>query len=119
MGQLGNGNNRPGELGNTGQIILTRCDSGTCDCLAEEENKKKIIIAAAAPPTTAKPATSPFSRTRGSGSLVSIRRTPTRNKYQPAEKSQISQESLQTRYSRTEIQIWQRTLLKCLINYLL
>lgn len=40
MGQLGTGENRPNERGNTGQLILTTCDQGECDCAAEKQKKK-------------------------------------------------------------------------------
>jgi len=39
MGQLSGSNNRPGQQGDTGQIVLNICDSGSCDC--EEEERKK------------------------------------------------------------------------------
>ncbi|TRY71004.1 hypothetical protein TCAL_17341 [Tigriopus californicus] len=39
MGQLSGDENRPHELGNTGQIVLNTCNSGACDC--EEEERKK------------------------------------------------------------------------------
>ena len=53
MGQLGGGDSRPGQLGNTGQIVLNKCDSGSCDCAEEDRKKKekeKPVVA-----TTAKP----------------------------------------------------------------
>ncbi len=37
MGQLDGNENRPGQLGDTGQIVLNRCDSGNCDCIKIEE----------------------------------------------------------------------------------
>lgn len=41
MGQLSGDESRPGQLGNTGQIVLTTCDSGECDCEAEEKKKEE------------------------------------------------------------------------------
>ena len=52
MNQLAGNSNRPHELGNTGQIVLTKCDMGKCDCnqvLVESENQDK--------PTTKRPTT--------------------------------------------------------------
>lgn len=40
MGQL-DGGNRPGQLGNTGQLVLNQCDAGGCDCAAIEAEKNK------------------------------------------------------------------------------
>ena len=43
MGQVSGKDARPGELGNTGIIVLTKCDQGKCDCpkvLAEADEKK-------------------------------------------------------------------------------
>ena len=42
MQQLAGGENRPGQLGDTGIIVLTKCDMGKCDCnnvLAAEKAK--------------------------------------------------------------------------------
>lgn len=113
MGQL-NGNNRPGQLGDTGQIVLNKCDSGGCDCAAleeEEKNKKAASAAAKAPPTTtARPSATAFTRTRGSSlaSLISRRkpialrgRTP-----ETSQKSPLTLQSLQSsskRFSRPRV----------------
>jgi len=40
MGQL-DGGNRPGQLGNTGQLVLNQCDAGSCDCDALEAEKNR------------------------------------------------------------------------------
>ncbi len=58
MGQLSGGsNNRPGQLGNTGQIVLNVCDDDGCDC--EEIERKKTSTTTT---TTTTPAPAPFRR---------------------------------------------------------
>ena len=43
MQQLAGNENRPGQLGDTGQIVLTKCDMGDCDCnLPDEKEEEKL-----------------------------------------------------------------------------
>eukprot|EP00095_Tigriopus_kingsejongensis_P004411 maker-scaffold1892_size25411-snap-gene-0.5 protein:Tk04411 transcript:maker-scaffold1892_size25411-snap-gene-0.5-mRNA-1 annotation:"bacterial regulatory helix-turn-helix family protein" len=58
--------NRPHQLGNTGQIVLNTCSAGPCDCLAEEQ--KKLDAA-----TTTTTATPPATREIEAGSPSSSR----------------------------------------------
>ena len=52
MKQLVGNGVRPGELGNTGIIVLTKCDMGVCDCnqatvYIYQDNKLLAPVAAA------------------------------------------------------------------------
>ena len=86
------------------QIVLNKCDSGGCDCVAleEEERNKKAAAAAALTSTTARPAPSPqdarFKRTRGNSlaSLIS-RRKPIPNRTKSVQQSPATLQSLQTK----------------------
>ncbi len=103
MGQLGSGNNRPGELGNTGQIVLNECDSGGCDCAAEEKAKKAAAAAskaaaAAAAATTARPSATAFTRTRTS--LTNFRRNPLRTRHRGLSTSQKKEQAAQKTQNR-------------------
>ena len=44
MKQLSGHENRPGQLGNTGQIVLNTCDEGECDCAEVAESQKESRI---------------------------------------------------------------------------
>ena len=44
MKQLAGHENRPGQLGNTGQIVLNFCDEGECDCAEVAETQKESRI---------------------------------------------------------------------------
>lgn len=51
MQQLAGNENRPGQLGDTGQIVLTKCEQGDCDCnqlLKDEkaEKDRKVVVQA-------------------------------------------------------------------------
>ena len=39
MEQLAGNGNRPGQLGNTGIIVLTLCEMGDCDCNSKDSKK--------------------------------------------------------------------------------
>ena len=39
MEQLAGNDNRPRELGNTGIIVLTKCEMGECDCNSKDSKK--------------------------------------------------------------------------------
>ena len=41
MQQLAGNENRPNQLGDTGQIVLTKCDMGECDCNQAQKPKDK------------------------------------------------------------------------------
>ena len=58
MGQVDGSSSRPGELGNTGVIVLNVCDEGKCDCrailaekAAEKEAKKQAVTTKATTPS--------------------------------------------------------------------
>ena len=62
MGQLAGNENRPHQLGDTGQIVLTKCDQGNCDCdqvLQEEKStrntQRKVNSAAKKKPSVQTP----------------------------------------------------------------
>ncbi len=81
MGQLSGNDNRPGQLGNTGQIVLNTCDSGGCDC--DEEIRKKTSTTTTTTTTAAPPPRPPrkklINRIRGRyspQSLLTRRREP-------------------------------------------
>ena len=76
MGQLAGNENRPHQLGDTGQIVLTKCDQGNCDCdqvLQEEKStrntQRKVNSAAKKKPSVQTP-----TRLSSSSSLAKIRR---------------------------------------------
>lgn len=110
MGQL-NGNNRPGQLGDTGQIVLNKCDSGECDCVALAEEKAAKAAAVTTTTTTATPPDARFKRTRGNSlaSLISRRKPiPMRSRTAEAlENSPATLQSLQSsangRFSRPRV----------------
>lgn len=107
MGQI-DGNNRPGQLGDTGQIVLNKCDSGGCDCVALEEEEKRKKAEAAAPKTTTRspPQENRFKRQRGNSlaSLIS-RRKPIPKRNRSPEQSPATLQSLQSsnRFSRPRV----------------
>ena len=89
------------------QIVLNKCDSGDCDCVAleeEEKNRKKAAAAAAAAPakTTARPPPETrFKRTRGNSLAALIsRRKPIPKRNRTPEALQQSPATLQSLQSR-------------------
>ena len=59
MQQLAGNENRPGQLGDTGIIVLKECDMGECDCIEvlKEEKKKKEIKTTESPSKLRRPVT--------------------------------------------------------------
>merc|ERR1712223_2261819 len=81
MGQVSGKDARPGELGNTGIIVLTKCDQGKCDCpkvLAEADEKKAQKLRDKTS-TTPSPSRTKSSRTSNRGSSSSRFRPIIRN----------------------------------------
>jgi len=81
MGQVSGSDARPGEQGNTGIIILTKCDQGKCDCpkvLAEAKEKKAQKLRDKTS-TTPPPSRTKSSRTSNRGSSSSRFRPIIRN----------------------------------------
>ena len=81
MGQVSGKDARPKELGNTGIIVLNKCDMGKCDCVQvlsdakdkkEQRNRDKTS-------TTPSPSRSKSSRTSNRGSSSSRFRPVIRN----------------------------------------
>ncbi len=89
MGQLSGNDNRPGELGNTGQIVLTVCEDGGCDCEELERLKTSTTT------TTTSTTPAPFRR----GSLGRFRpKAPSPSSSSSSTKKKLS--DLKTRLTR-------------------
>ena len=71
MGQVDGSASRPGQLGDTGVIVLNICDEGKCDCkavLAEAAAQKKAKKTTTVKPTSSSRGSSGGGFTRGGGS---------------------------------------------------
>ena len=77
MQQLAGNENRPRQLGNTGQIVLTKCDMDGCDC--NQESPKKTTTTTTTRRPIVRGSSSPALRVR-----PSIIRKPPRTLKKPA-----------------------------------
>ena len=112
MGQLSGNENRPRQLGNTGQIVLDTCDKGSCNC--EEEEEKKVKEETKKVEVTQQQQQQPTSKVRNRVRGGLINRKPIRSKSKYANGKDFRKPKVETKvtgnwtllYFNIIIQLW-------------